>query len=51
MNDYTSSLNEVKNLYEQIIEITNNFSLLSVICILSVLILVLWPKGDNKNEN
>jgi len=45
MNDYILSL------YEQIIEITNNFSLLSVVCILSVLILVLWPKGNNKNEN
>lgn len=51
MNDYISSLNDVKNLYEQIIEITSNFSLLSVVCILSVLILVFWPKGGNKNEN
>lgn len=45
MNNYISSFNEVKNLYEQIREISSDFSLLPMVCILSVLILVFWPRG------
>jgi hypothetical protein len=44
-----ASFDEVKSLYDRIIEITSELSLLTVVCLVMVGFLVLYPKGKKKN--